>query len=52
MDLTSAGKVILSFIVAKIDEASLALPYSIKWTLSLKYNLGLKAHSKVCDNFW
>ena len=37
MDLPRAGKVILPFIVAKIDEAGLAMPYSIKWTLSLKY---------------
>ena len=41
MDLQRAGKVILSFIVAKISETSLALPCSIKWTLSLKYKLGL-----------
>ena len=53
MDLPNAGKVILSFIVAKIDEASLALPCSMKWTLSLKYKLGLRMlFSLVQPYFW
>ena len=40
MDLPRAGEVILPFIAAKI-EASLALPWSNKWILSLKYKLSI-----------
>ena len=41
MDLPSAGEIILLFITDNIDEASLALPCSTKWTLSLNYKFSL-----------